>query len=205
MEADMSGIIYLLTNTLNGKQYIGQTICGLDARWKQHCRSARRGSKNYIHRAIRKYGTVVFNQQIIEETNLESLDSREIYWISMLNPEYNMTNGGGGVYGYKHSKEALAKISAALSGIKSPNYGKSLPENTKNKISAALSGENSPNYGKKFSEETKAKMSASRTGEKHPNYGKSLSVETKAKISESIRIRNRMKRIFAPIITIKLQ
>jgi predicted GIY-YIG superfamily endonuclease len=48
--------IYKITNTINGKVYIGQTIQPLDKRWSQHKRSARMKEPYSIHRAIAKYG-----------------------------------------------------------------------------------------------------------------------------------------------------
>ena len=50
------GVVYLITNTVNGKVYVGQTINGLSKRWKGHKNDVRNGSQNPLHRAIRKYG-----------------------------------------------------------------------------------------------------------------------------------------------------
>jgi predicted GIY-YIG superfamily endonuclease len=38
-----SGLIYLITNTVNGKRYIGQTVRTLRQRWQQHVRDAKQG------------------------------------------------------------------------------------------------------------------------------------------------------------------
>lgn len=195
----MSAIIYRLTNTVNGKIYIGQTSCGLDIRWRQHCYMTTFGSSYYIHNAIRKYGTDTFTREILEETTTELVSDRETYWIAKLHPEYNMTSGGEGAKGISRSKETRNKISQSRKGIKfseehkaklraakrgknHPNYGKHLSDETRAKISAAQVGENHHMYGKTHSTETRAKVSAAVSGENHPFYGKKHSDETRAKM-----------------------
>ena len=99
----MSAIIYLLTNTVNGKQYVGQTRSKLHERWSGHCKSARRGSTAYLHNAIRKYGPEVFTHTVLEETTPEEVNDREMYWIATLNTKesgYNMTDGGESGWSY---------------------------------------------------------------------------------------------------------
>jgi hypothetical protein len=89
-------IIYLATNNINGKRYIGQTIRPLSERWKDHCRVK---DKNYFHNAIRKYGKENFTLEIIDTANsTKELDNKEIYWINKLNTlfphGYNLKQGG---------------------------------------------------------------------------------------------------------------
>ena len=54
----MFGIIYIITNSINNKVYIGQTIQTLNARWQAHCRRGcfEEEQNMQIKRAIRKYG-----------------------------------------------------------------------------------------------------------------------------------------------------
>jgi len=47
--------IYLITNKVNGKVYVGQTRQTLEERWKHHCAYAKRGFNYPICKAIRKY------------------------------------------------------------------------------------------------------------------------------------------------------
>ena len=75
-------------------------------------------------------------------------------------------------------------------GSKSGMKGKTYPESGKLKLSLALTGRISPNWGRVASEETKAKMSASQKARAdsfvvHPNTGKTPSEETRAKMSAS--------------------
>lgn len=95
----MTGIIYIITNDINDKVYIGQTIQTLKQRWQQHCRkpSSKQESNMLIKRAILKYGREHFFIREIEKCNIEDLDTREIYYIKLydsVNTGYNMTKGG---------------------------------------------------------------------------------------------------------------
>ena len=84
-------IVYLITNTLNGKQYIGMTKRTLDARWNSHCSDARRNSPYRFHAAIRKYGEENFKREVLYE-NLEIGECR-ILEESMIVEYDTMTNG----------------------------------------------------------------------------------------------------------------
>lgn len=99
------GYIYKITNKVNGKAYIGQTIQPVEDRWKQHISSAfkENDDKKYaIHYALKKYGAENFDFTVIEEINDELLNVREIYWIKEFNTHYsggkgyNLTYGGEG-------------------------------------------------------------------------------------------------------------
>jgi GIY-YIG catalytic domain len=54
-KAELS-FIYLITNKLNGKRYIGKTQRALAARFKEHCINNEKRSRSLIARAIKKYG-----------------------------------------------------------------------------------------------------------------------------------------------------
>lgn len=92
----MKGIIYKITNKVNGKSYIGQTRYTLEFRWKQHIHKK---DNTYFHNAIHKYGKDNFSLEILEECEHKDLDSREIFYIAKFNTfseGYNLTLGGGG-------------------------------------------------------------------------------------------------------------
>ena len=61
------GVIYKITNKINGKFYIGQTTRKLEYRWREHCHDALNGSQTYFHAAIKKYGKENFILEIIDE------------------------------------------------------------------------------------------------------------------------------------------
>lgn len=101
MEPQGSGI-YKIMNQINGKAYIGQSICIKD-RWTQHKNDAKnKNSQCYdrpLYRAIRKYGIENFEFSVLEECPPEELNEKEIYWIKYydtFNAErgYNLTPGG---------------------------------------------------------------------------------------------------------------
>ena len=94
----MIGKIYIITNDINNKVYIGQTVGSLKKRFINHCSRNNGKSRNmFIKRAILKYGKEHFNILLIEEVEEKLLDEREIYWIKFYDSfhnGYNMTEGG---------------------------------------------------------------------------------------------------------------
>lgn len=93
----MSIGIYKITNQINGKVYIGQSV-RIKQRWSQHCAESTKGT-TLLYQAMRKYGIKNFSFEVIEECLPEQLNEREIYWIAYydsFNKEkgYNMTPGG---------------------------------------------------------------------------------------------------------------
>jgi len=175
--------IYQITNTVNGKIYIGKTTKTIEERFQRHAYNANAKSQTYLHNAIRKYGTEAFTITELESgfNSEDDLNEAEIRYISELSPHYNMTAGGEGMSGFKPSSETRKKISEALKG-------KKFSEQTKRKMSEVRKG-------KKHSEEAKRKMSDALKGkpksEEHIRKmseafkGRNLSEETKIKISDA--------------------
>lgn len=92
----MKGIIYKITNKVNGKSYIGQTRYTLEFRWRQHINKK---DNTYFHNAIRKYGKDNFSIELLEECDISKLNEREIFYIAKFNTfkeGYNLTIGGDG-------------------------------------------------------------------------------------------------------------
>lgn len=91
--------IYLITNSVNGKQYVGLTIGVLEDRLKQHFAAARKGRKAPLPNAIRKYGESAFSIQLIraDAKNYEELQDQEIKEIAArdsIRNGYNSAVGG---------------------------------------------------------------------------------------------------------------
>lgn len=108
------GRIYCVTNAVNGKQYVGQTIQPLDVRWRQHAQCF--GRCRAIENAIKKYGREAFSiRELATASSQVQLDALEQFWIENLgtvSPRgYNLSGGGGGV-GKMHgeTKEILRAI-----------------------------------------------------------------------------------------------
>ena len=115
----MTGIIYKITNTINGKIYIGKTLETMEKRWKEHQRDSMRFTDRPLYKAMNKYGIKNFTIEVIEEPEIEILSQRECYWIEHYDSYhfgYNATLGGDGkvLYDYqqivnKYREGALVK------------------------------------------------------------------------------------------------
>jgi group I intron endonuclease len=181
--------VYKITNRVNKKVYIGKTDDVLK-RWDKHVRiSLRPNGRNYhlIHRAISKYGLDNFTIETIDtsDTEQESLN-KEIYWIDFYKSNvakygkesgYNLTAGGEGISGFKHSEEARKAMSIARAGEKNAFYGKTHTDSVKRQLSIIkkeyFSTHENNFKGKTHSEETRKFLSENQiglhAGEKHPN------------------------------------
>lgn len=73
--------IYKITNLLNHKCYIGQSI-HVERRFSEHCFPSK---TSMISKAIQKYGKENFSFEIIEECLEEELNDKENYWIDFYN------------------------------------------------------------------------------------------------------------------------
>lgn len=94
--------IYKITNQINGKCYIGQSI-NIKQRWRAHKTKAFSPSNSQyecpLYRAIRKYGLENFSFEVLEECPAEELNQKEQQNVSFFqsnNPSfgYNLTPGG---------------------------------------------------------------------------------------------------------------
>ena len=120
--------IYKVTNLINGKSYIGQTITSLRNRWNKHC-SVNSGCPA-LGEAIKKYGKENFTVEEIGGANsLSELNYQEwllIYKFNSLVPNgYNISVGGAkGFGGLKHSEETKQKMSNSAKGKKKSKEAK---------------------------------------------------------------------------------
>jgi len=91
------GIIYKITNKINGKFYIGQTKRPLKVRWKAHLYKSADYS-SHLYAAIQKYGPENFTVEQIAEAadqkELDFLESKYIQDTQAIVLGYNLTNGG---------------------------------------------------------------------------------------------------------------
>jgi len=74
--------IYLITNLINSKVYIGQTKFPKNRRWQHWSEGKKPNSKNHLYRSMNEHGVENFKFEIIEECNIDNVDERERYWIS---------------------------------------------------------------------------------------------------------------------------
>ena len=114
--------IYKITNKINNKIYIGQTIRPVEDRWKRHINDALNNILDtHFARAIRYYKPENFSLEIIDTAkNQEELNHKEQYWIQYYdstNKGYNETDAiskcGGNTYKSK-TPEEMKKIGDKL-------------------------------------------------------------------------------------------
>ena len=162
--------VYIHTNKINGKKYVGQTIHGDNPkkRWRG---GSRYNKQPYFYHAIQKYGWDNFEHEIIasnltleEANNFESL---LIEKLDLMNPDkgYNLRSGGAHSRLSESTKEKLRQI-----GLRQPP----MSGETRKKISDKLKGRKKTpehimrvveaNKGFRHSEESKKKMSETRKG-----------------------------------------
>ena len=189
--------IYMTTNHLDGKKYIGKHYGELDDDYF--------GSGVIITRIIKKYGKQHLTKEILyiskseQENNEKEKEFIKAYNAVVSSDFYNLIEGGDGGDIF-HSlpleqQEAIRKkMSDLTKGENNPRYGVALSEETKEKIrknrdtsymqtpeyranmSKAVSGEKNGMYGKHHTKESKLKMSINSigktAGEKNGMYGK---------------------------------
>lgn len=168
-------VIYTITNTINGKQYVGLTTVKPERRLYEHQNNAKNGRPEAIYCAMRKYGVEKFTFEIIDNAeSIEELKELEVKWIDKLGTYkigYNMTIGGDGLN--DPSGEVIKKIAHKLRGRKmSPETRKKLEPYWESRRGVAKPQHvrealMKSNLGRKLSEETRQKMSEAKLGKKH--------------------------------------
>lgn len=148
--------IYKITNTINGKSYIGQSIY-LKKRIRRHLSYKCYKDNLALYKAFDKYSIDKFTIEILETIdtkkcdNIKSeLDTLEIFYIKKYNSYisgYNQTLGGdAGITGYKFTEEQRKKVSEhqklCAHNFYKPVYLKSIISgNIKNYISESHAAE----------------------------------------------------------------
>lgn len=164
-------IVYLITNLINNKKYIGSSI---------NNNPQYLGSGKWIKLAVKKYGSENFKKEILEHCdNIDALKIREEYWIDYYDAfnSFNFYNATKKYCGNSYTtKEHRQKISEANKNNKY-NLGRKHSEITRKKI-----GES--NKGKTVSEEVKDKIRQKQLKNIYA-LGNILSQETKNKISQA--------------------
>ena len=170
----MVGYIYLITDTTNGMQYVGQHHYD-----KEELDSNYHGSGRIISRIYKKRPHTLKEEYLKTCYSQYELDEWEKYFIfsfNTLSPNgYNLEEGGKGG---KPSEETKIKMSIA-------SKGKHPTEEVRKKMSESHKGKTCWNKGMKMSEEHKRKLSESHKGQIPPNKGKHHTEEARKKMSES--------------------
>lgn len=115
----MIGKLYLITNKINNKQYIGQTINSLNHRFNQHVAHAKLRVNTPICKAFNKYGKNNFSINLLEECSISALNEKEKHYIQKYNTYYkgyNATLGGAGGTFIKYDNDLLIKTYSETNG-----------------------------------------------------------------------------------------
>ena len=138
-------IVYKLTNSINGKIYIGITCRSVSDRWSEHKKRAREGVRNSrLYAAIRKYGPEAFAREVVVTANsdeeVRNLERRYIQEFNSFNAGYNSNLGGHGLL--EIPEHVRIKIGSA-------QKGKYIPDATRMRMSQAKLGDSrcSLNFG----------------------------------------------------------
>jgi group I intron endonuclease len=165
--------IYLITNIITGKYYVGQTTRTVQVRWKKHIHEAKTNNKKYLSRAIQKYGSDNFRVDVLCKCpDKRALNDCEKFFIKMLGSSkpsfgYNMTLGGEGLVVTEELRERLRLLKIGKpKGPRSEEHRANLSKS---------------HLGLKMSEESKVKN-------RDAHFGKKLGPmpqQTKDKISKA--------------------
>ena len=146
------GYIYLITNTINGKRYVGQTIQDdIQKRWKAHRDCKKNSCGSYLLNVYKKYGIEKFKFQIICICFDEACNQLEIEYIKKFNTlapnGYNLLEGGNNRKCHPETKKLLSEMFK----------GRKVPEEQRIKQSITMTGRKRGPLTK----ETRSKLSES--------------------------------------------
>lgn len=107
--------IYRITNTVNNKMYIGQTIQkNPKMRWYDHCSRAKNGQNNHLYNSIRLYGIENFIWEVIDSAaTLDELNIKEQHWLDQyrkITEVYNLREAGNNKTHSEQSKEKMSAV-----------------------------------------------------------------------------------------------
>lgn len=176
--------IYSITNTINGKLYIGQTN-DPKRRWKDHLWLAKNKQEQYIHRAMSKYGVDNFIFEVIVSCFGKAAADEAEHTIITQNDScnndcgYNLKPGGATRSGFKFSEETKKKMKDdwkinhppdSIRRTADANIGRQCSEERRQRISIANTGKDVPQKYRKGHSHT-AEINAKRLAAIAKSYG----------------------------------
>lgn len=172
--------IYKIEHVPTGRVYVGSAL-HLSARRSFHRHHLRNGThhSSKLQRAWTKYGEQAFSFRTLllcAPRDLIFYEQRAMDAFDAVRQGFNCVPKAGNSLGYKHTPEALAKMSRASMGRRNQySRGAVMSQATKDKIGAA-------NTGRTRTPEALAKLRAKRVG-RRPALGMRHSLATRAKMS----------------------
>jgi group I intron endonuclease len=179
--------VYITTNLLNGKQYIGDhSTNNLNDNYLG-------SGRPYFQNALNEYGLQNFKREILEffNTKEEAFNAQEKYiqeYNTLYPNGYNLSPIGGVGFVGCFSEETKEKMSKSRKGNKNGMFNKKHTEEAKRKQSNARKGKDPWNKGKTkiYKEETIQKLkNISHKGEKNPMFSKHHKKESLLKMSNT--------------------
>lgn len=178
----MASVYGLIRESDKTIRYIGMTSKSVQERFEIHVRTSKRKRNFPVYDWMRKYPDVTY-VVLHEGVSVEEALELEKLEISRTPNLLNLTLGGDGTFGYKHTDKTRIRLSEV-------QKGKKIPEEQKAKMSAA-------HKGKVRSEAERAAIGSGRRGAKHSDESKAKMAlaarnrtpEQKAKLAESARNR----------------
>jgi group I intron endonuclease len=145
----MTVAAYTITNKTNGKQYVGIST-KLDRRWLDHKKAD--GWCVALHNSIKKHGVDNFEfAHIADAYSWEDACFLETALIKQLNTKspngYNLTFGGDGTVGFKHTKEECRRRSE-ICPTRNPDIAKLVADKLRGRKRPKLSGKNNAMFGR---------------------------------------------------------
>ena len=195
--------VYMHTNKINNKAYVGITCQDVETRWQNglgYLKKNKYGeyTQPAFARAIEKYGWDNFEHIVVfKDVSKECACNYEKQLILLFRTQdrdygYNISSGGDdGCVGRIVSKETRTRLSDAHKGKKCPNKGKSFSDEHKQNLCTAF--EHSPNrrdeWRNKLSESHKGRIASEETKCRisDGHKGHQVSEETRVKISNARR------------------
>jgi group I intron endonuclease len=183
------GYVYLVTNIINNKRYVGQSKClDIETRWASHRKMLKDSIGRYLLAAYKKYDIKNFKFQIICICFDECCDDLEEYYIKKYNTlapnGYNLKSGGKSS---KHSEETKQLIAKRLRERVTDEIRQEMRERSKNNPIFS--------YLKVYSDKEKSLIS-----ERQKKYWAKLSDEDRKKISDERKQRIRSNPVSEKII-----
>lgn len=161
----MNYLIYCIRNIINNKVYIGQTS-DFEKRKKEHIKKLNINlhHNKHLQYSWNKYGSDNFVFEILKDNiDIKEINDIEKLYILLFQTNnsdfgYNLTEGGDGVKGYKHSKEIIENMKKTRKNRIGYFKDKKHTQEAKNKI-REYAIENNNMKNKNHTEETKDKIS----------------------------------------------
>ena len=165
------GRVYIITNLINDKKYVGITTRTIEERFKEHIRSSNNEKYSFlINKSIKKYGKENFKIELVKE--LYSITEKELLFVESF---------------YINKYDTLVDGRCGYNLLKYDSGHLIFSNDVRKRMSESHKGEKNYNFGKCYTKEEKIKQSLSHVGKQigkdNPFFGKTHTKETKELIS----------------------